>query len=680
VSPAAAPLRRTNRLALRQAANAMVLTFLLALLVFVGEMLVVASHERAKSSATLAGLMNMEERSAAVAVWNLDDALAFQVLSGLRSLPEVRAAKITDEEGTLRASVTREEQPDGRFASWLGRLLLGDVSVSSRPLNHIDSLNRTTMVGTLRIELDPQRAGEDFIAYATTALFGNLLRSLLLGIVLAWSVHRYLARPIIAISRAVREVDPDQPMARLIEMPTSHRQDELGDLVEGINGTLALLHHEQETLRHLATRDPLTNLPNRALLADRLENALARATQYDTQVALLFLDLDRFKHINDSLGHRLGDLLLQEVGHRLMSCVQAHDTVGRLGGDEFLIVLEGFEDTREVASVSARVIHTVGKLFDLEGHAVHVSTAVGIALFPGDGGNFETLLRAADTAMYSAKAEGPGRLQFFSRDMTERAHIRLTMEGNLRHAVDYGQFELYYQPKVDLEHRTLKGAEALIRWRHNEQLIEPSSFIPLAEETGLIVPISAWVLENACATLSRWQNRFEPISVAINLSSRDFADPKLPQRVAEALSRHHVPPHLLEIEITETSLMRDVERCAEALSQLREIGVRVAVDDFGTGYSSLAYLRRLPIDVLKIDRAFIYGVPDDPMIASMVISLGKKMGLVTVAEGVETETQRQWLLKEQCDLMQGWLVSRALPRTELERQFLRATTSNVINL
>jgi len=674
--------RRTNRLAVRQAANAMLLTCLLAFLVFVGEMLVVADHERAKSVVIMNGLLDMEERSSAVAVWNLDDALAFQVLSGLRSLHEVRGAVITDETGALLASIIHKDQKDAWIASWLGRLLLGNVAVGQRALNHVDSLNRTTMIGTLQIQLDPQRVGDDFIAYATTSLLGNLLRSLLLGIMLAWSVHRYLARPIISISRAVRSVDPDRPTARLIQTPPGHTHDELGQLVDGINDTLTQLHRQQESLRHLATRDPLTGLPNRALLADRVQNAITRAAEAGTEIAILFLDLDRFKHINDSLGHRLGDMLLQEVGRRLVSCVKLQDTVGRLGGDEFLILLERFEDVREVASISARVIHAVGKVFDLEGHAVHASTAIGIALYPADGTSFEVLLRAADTSMYSAKAEGPGRLQFFSRDMTERAQIRLTTEANLRHAVEYGQFELYYQPKVDVSGMTVKGAEALIRWRHNGQVIEPGAFIPLAEETGLIVPISSWVLEDTCATLSRWQGRFQPVPVAINLSSGDFADPRLPQRIADALARHRVPAHLLEVEITETSLMRDVEQCAAALSQLREIGIRVAVDDFGTGYSSLAYLRRLPIDVLKIDRTFIYGVPDDPMIASMVISLGKKMGLVTVAEGVETETQRQWLLKEQCDLMQGWLISRPLQRTELERNFLRrtGTASNVINL
>jgi diguanylate cyclase (GGDEF)-like protein len=664
--------RRRGSVSVRQATGVMVLTCVIAIVVSFGELLEMAAHERAKSATLVTGLLDMEEHSASTATWNLDDDLAAQVLAGLGRMREVEHAEILDDDGTQRARISHEAISDRySYKAWLGGLLLGDAASAQRALVHTDSLGHVQPVGTLRITLAARVVGADFITYALTTLLANLVRSLILGVVLAWSLQRFLARPIVEISNAVRDVDPDRPMARPIAMPASHEDDELGRLVDGINSTLARLDQEQETLRHLATHDPLTGLPNRALLADRLERAVARAAQTGGEVSVLFLDLDRFKHVNDSLGHRLGDHLLQEVGRRLITCLDVRDTVGRLGGDEFLIVLEGRDDPSEVASLGARILHALNRIFDLEGHSVHTSTAIGIATYPTDGSDFETLLRAADTAMYSAKAEGTGRLKFFARDMTERAQIRLTMEADLRHAVDRGAFELHYQPKVDVEHGTLKGAEALVRWRHAGRLIDPGAFIPLAEETGLITAISAWVIEEACATLSRWQRRFQPISLAINLSSRDFADPHLPQRVADALSRHCVPPALLEVEITETSLMRDVELCARALSQLREIGVRIAVDDFGTGYSSLAYLRRLPIDVLKIDRAFIYGVPDDPIIASMVISLGKKMGLVTVAEGVENEAQRAWLLKERCDLMQGWLVARALPEAEMEMRFLR---------
>ena len=662
---------RPRRLAIRQAAQVLVLTCLIALVICIGELLVVAGHERTNSAAHMTDLLDMAEESAAVAVWNLDDGLARQVLSGLKGLHEVRSAAILDDAGAVRAALVHPADPRS-FAARLGAMLLVDAADGERTLHYTDSMGRVSTVGQLRIALDPRSVGEDFIAYALTTLSGNLLRSLLLGLVLAWSVHRSLARPIVGIAQALREVDPDQPMAKPIAMPSGHADDELGQLVNDINGALGLLQREQERLFNLATRDQLTGLPNRALLIERLDASLGRAAQTSGQVGILFLDLDRFKQINDTLGHGLGDSLLDAVGRRLVSCVKAQDTVGRLGGDEFMIVLEGISERGEVEKVAERIIRAISRVFTLERHSIYASTAVGIALYPSDGDNFETLLRAADTAMYSAKADGTGRLRFFSRDMAERAQFLVTLEGNLRHAIEYGQLHLEYQPKLAIDGRTVMGTEALLRWRFNGELIEPSIFIPLAEETGLIVPIGAWVLENACATLSRRQQRFEPVPVAINLSSRDYMDVRLPERIRDALDRHGVPAHLLELEITETSLMSNVEQCARVLSQLREIGVKIAVDDFGTGYSSLSYLRHLPIDVLKIDRAFVQSVPHDAAIASVVISLGKKLGLTTVAEGVETEAQLAWLAAEQCDLMQGWLVSRAVPRAEFEQKFLRA--------
>jgi len=654
----------------------MVMTCFISLLICVGELLVVASHERANSANQIAELLNMETESASVAVWNLDDGLANHVLSGLRGLGEVESATITDDTDTVRASFNNPVAAN-KIAFALGRVLLGDAANGSRALSYTDSLGRVSTIGAFKITLNPQTVGENFIAYALTTLFGNLLRSMLVGFVLAWSINRFLARPIIAISKAIQDVDAERPTVLPVPIPIGHQDDELGLLVEGINSALGLLQHEQERLRHLATSDGLTGLPNRALLIERLERALERAAGTEFQVGILFLDLDRFKHVNDTLGHSHGDFLLQAVARRLVSCVKAQDTVGRLGGDEFMIVLEDVAGKAQVAGVASRIIQAIGRIFDFEGYSVHASTAIGIAMYPDDGTDFETLLRAADTAMYSAKAEGTGRLQFFSQEMTERAQRQVSMEANLRHALEYGQLTLHYQPKVDIDGLTLKGVEALVRWEHKGQQIAPAQFIPLAEETGLILPISAWVLENACATLSRWQSQFRPVPVAINLSSRDFADPDLPKRIAAALERHQVAPELLEIEITETSLMSNVEQCAIALSQLREIGVRIAIDDFGTGYSSLSYLRHLPIDVLKIDRSFIGGLPDESVIASLVISLGKKFGLVTIAEGVETELQRAWLSTEQCDQMQGWLTAPALPRIEFEQRFLRRSSKSV---
>lgn len=645
----------------------MIVTCILSAVVFVAEISLVAIRERARSAVVMDGLLNMEEPSAMAAVWNLDDALSGQVLAGLKKLHEVCGAQILDQHGTVRASLTCDPGHQNLSAR-IGNLLLGSTVDDYRLLRHTDSLSQMAVIGEIRIQLDPQAAGDDFVAYLVTTLIGNILRALLLGIILAWSVHRYLALPIITLSRKVREVDPDRPLTNLIAALPDHRADELGQLISGINDTLALLHQSREDLLHQARHDALVDLPNRKGLADWLHRRIADSPR---KAALFLLDLDGFKHVNDSLGHRFGDLLLWEVGKRLQASVQESDLVGRLGGDEFVVILDGFANPQQLAATTVRLIQAIGRLFDLEGRPVHASTAIGVAIYPDDGADFSALLRAADAAMHTAKAEGPGRYRFFSQDMTERARRRLGLEENLRRAVEYGRFELHYQPKVRVADRGLTGVEALLRWHHEGRLVDPASFIPVAEESGLIVPISNWVLEHACATLGRWHRRFQPAAIAINFSARDFVDPLLPRRVADTLSAYDVQPHLLEVEITETSLMREVERCAGTLAQLREIGVRIAVDDFGTGYSSLAYLRRLPIDVLKIDRAFVQGVPADPMIASTIIALGKKMGMLTVAEGVETESQRDWLLNEQCDLMQGWLISRAIPKAELERRFMR---------
>ncbi len=654
----------------------MATALVIAVLISAVELTLVARHEREKASALVESLLDMAEHSAGAAAWNLDRALADEVLAGLSRLKAVREARITDDQGSELAAIGTTS-PDAA-ASGLFGVLVGDAGTGRRALTHALRNGRAELVGHLEVTLDEAVAGSDFTAYAMTTVIGGLLRNLALGLVLTWSGHRFLTRPIVAIARAVRAVDPDQPMARPVEIPKGHAEDELGELVLGINDTLLLLNREQESLRHMATRDALTALPNRALLGDRLQQSIARAERSGTRVAVMCLDLDRFKHVNDSLGHRFGDLLLQEVGRRIENTIRSVDTVGRLGADEFLIVVESVIDTGEVVEIGSRVLLALGTGIDLEGHRVHVSATIGVALYPDDCRDSGSLFQAADAAMHAAKADAGGRLGFYSGEMTQTAYGRLRIEANLRNALELGQFVLYYQPKVRASDLSLAGVEALIRWRQGDRLVLPGDFIPVAEETGMVVALNAWVLETACADLGRWQREgLKPVPVAVNLSARDLMDPGLPDRVSDALGRHGVQASLLEIEITETTLMRDLDRCIAVLNHLRDIGVSVAVDDFGTGYSSLAYLRRLPIDVLKIDRAFVTGLPEDPVIASVVIALGQRLGLKTVAEGVETEAQRAWLVGEKCDLIQGWLVSRAVPVEDLELRYLQRHTQAV---
>ncbi|HYE51364.1 MAG TPA: EAL domain-containing protein, partial [Azospirillaceae bacterium] len=389
-------------------------------------------------------------------------------------------------------------------------------------------------------------------------------------------------------------------------------------------------------------------------------------------VALLFLDLDSFKHINDSLGHGVGDLLLRGVADRLQATVRGDDTVGRLGGDEFLIVAENLPDAAEALRVAERVLQTLSRPFTLEGQQVHAGCSIGIALFPEDGADPETLLRNADVAMYAAKSSGAGTFKFFSQEMTDRAVRRLRTEASLREAVEREDFELFFQPKVEARSRRVVGVEALIRWRMGDQYVPPGEFIGLAEETGLIVPIGDWVLREACRTAAEWGRRFGPVVMAVNVSARQLSDPFFPVRVTEVLQETGLPPHLLTLEITETALMRDLESNCRPLETLRGIGVGVAIDDFGTGYSSLSYLRQLPVTIIKIDRSFVAEIPRDTAIAATVIALAEKLGLQTVAEGVETEEQLRWLAAEGCPLIQGFLISRPLPKAEIEARVLDA--------
>ncbi len=367
------------------------------------------------------------------------------------------------------------------------------------------------------------------------------------------------------------------------------------------------LRRNQEHVQHLAYHDVLTSLPNRLLLQDRLDRAIALAQRDHHHLAVVFLDLDHFKAINDSLGHDVGDGLLQAVADRLTGAVRAADTVARMGGDEFVLLLEQAGSAEDIGRTAQKILTALAVPIDLAGEALRITTSLGIATFPEDGQDALTLLKHADTAMYAAKAEGRATYRFFSAEMTEKAARRLRLERELRLAVEQGDFELHYQPKIRLADGSLCGVEALVRWRHPELgLVPPDSFIPLAEETGLIVPLGDWVIDEACRQAARWQEQgLFPIPIAVNVSSRQLFEGDFPERLATISRRHDVTPSQLQVEITESSVMADPERAAKTLEQLRGMGTTIALDDFGTGYSSLAYLSRLPIDVIKIDRSFL---------------------------------------------------------------------------
>ncbi|MEW5942505.1 MAG: EAL domain-containing protein [Pseudomonadota bacterium] len=422
----------------------------------------------------------------------------------------------------------------------------------------------------------------------------------------------------------------------------------------------------EERAQHLAYYDALTELPNRMLMLDRLRQALIIADANKWRVAVLYLDLDRFKSINDTLGHPFGDKLLQAVAGRLSDCVSESDTFARFSGDKFTAVLTNLGNKQDAAVVAQGMLDALAEPFVLEGHEVFVSPSIGIASYPQDAGNGDDLVKNAEAAMYHAKEWGGNGYRFYNADMNATASKRITMENGLRRALERGEFVLYYQPQLSLRSGRIIGMEALLRWQHPELgLVAPGEFIPLLEENGLIVRVGEWVLRTACTQNRAWQEEgLPPLRVAVNLSVYQFRQSDLVDAVRHALEDAGLEPKYLELEITESTLIQDVQATITTLQQLHELGVQIAVDDFGTGYSSLSYLKRLPIHKIKIDRSFVQDIccdPDDSAIASAIISLGHSLNMQVIAEGVETEEQLRYLREEGCDKIQGYLFSRPLP-------------------
>jgi len=425
-----------------------------------------------------------------------------------------------------------------------------------------------------------------------------------------------------------------------------------------------------ERIEYLASHDSLTGLPNREMFNGLLRHTIDTARRSGRWFALLFIDLDRFKIINDSLGHDAGDMLLVEVASRLHEALRASDIVARLGGDEFVVILDGTSDRGDVERVASHLLSVLGQPMQLSGHECHSTASIGIALYPEHGDDAATLTKNADMAMYQAKEDGKNSFRFFSGEIKVQSIERLRLESELRRAVERRQFSLHYQPKVDLGTGQITGVEALLRWKHPELgQVSPAQFIPLAEETGLIVPIGRWVLREACAQNMTWQRGgLRPVSMAVNLSPRQFADEHLLNDVDEALQASGMSAVLLQLEVTESMVMRNVARAVRVLNAIQDRGIRLAIDDFGTGYSSMSLMKQFPIDTIKIDRSFVRDLPrdsEDQAIAQAIISMGKALGMTVVAEGVETAEQHAFLRNHDCDEMQGYLFSKPLPAGEL---------------
>jgi diguanylate cyclase len=437
-------------------------------------------------------------------------------------------------------------------------------------------------------------------------------------------------------------------------------------------------------LDHLAHHDVLTDLPNRILLHDRLCQAIELAHRQDRQLAVMYMDLDQFKHINDSLGHAVGDQLLRSVAHRLVGSVRHSDTISRQGGDEFVLLLPYIEHAEDAVLTAQKMLAALAPPHHIEQHDLHINMSIGISIYPNDGQDAESLIKCADQAMYSAKENGRNNFKFFEQSMNIRAVQRQSTEASLRRALKRDEFVLHYQPKVDLRSGAIVGAEALIRWQHPERgLLLPAQFVSIAEDGGLILPLGRWVLRTACNQARAWlQAGSPPITVAVNTSALEFRAKDFLGNICTTLEDTRMDPRCLELELTESLLMRDAESTNSMLHALAELGVKLAVDDFGTGYSSLSYLRQFPINTLKIDQSFVNRMssnPDDAAIAIAVISLGKSLKQRVIAEGVETAEQYAFLLAQQCDEGQGYYFGRPMPVEEFSGLLVSGIPETLLN-
>jgi len=430
----------------------------------------------------------------------------------------------------------------------------------------------------------------------------------------------------------------------------------------------------EEKIRFLVQYDRLTQLPNRSLLIERLETAVERARRHRDLVAVLLLDIDQFKRINDSLGHRAGDELLRQVAGRLGKCLRRTDVVARpddyvvarLGGDEFILLLEEIRRAEDAARVARRIFDAFRDPFEIDGRELFVTVSIGIAVYPMDGSDSDALLKNADTAMYHAKEQGRNRFQFYSESMNASAFTRLMLENSLRRALEREEFSVHYQPQIDVETGRLVGVEALVRWSHPELgMVSPAEFVPIAEETGLIVSVGEWVMKRACLDTQKWHKTIHPaLRLSVNVSGVQFMEENFCDKVFQVLDLSGLPPELLVLEVTESVVMGNVDKTVGNLKRLKSMGLRLAIDDFGTGYSSLAYLKRFPLDYLKIDRSFMRDIPNDTdnaAIARAVVAIARSLGLRVVAEGIETEAQDRFIREIGCQEGQGYLYGRPVP-------------------
>ncbi|NKF49712.1 EAL domain-containing protein [Shewanella sp. WXL01] len=652
-----------------------------AIAIFIVEIALVVISTKQQLTASQQELLDSVEQTTANAVWSLDDKLANQTLEGIIKVDHVGSAVIELDDGSLFVSAANEAAELSENYYMLSTKLFGGLKEISRPLYrpfYFEGSKQQQLIGTLTIFYDTQKLTNSLFDQLQLSFIATLARALLLTLVLTVVFHRFLTQPIAQISEAIDKIDTDSPDENLLPTAKAHKDDELGLVTSKFNQILLQFSQTQNKLRKMATRDPLTGLPNRTLLLETLNVTIQRSRVHKRNFALLFIDLDRFKNVNDSLGHALGDQFLARIARILERVVGDNGSVSRLGGDEFVILADDIENPDQAADFVDKLLMHLNAPVQLDEHAIHPAASIGISIYPEDGVCAEDLIRHADIAMYSAKAAGSNQWSFFKQQMTEQAAVRLRTEASLHDALKNNEFLLYFQPKLDLQTGDVVSCEALIRWKKDGKLVSPVSFIPVAEETGIIIPIGRWVIEQSCKIIREWQKQYNfALPISVNVASQQFADASLIPDIKQLALRHQVSPELLEIEITETSLMNNIDEAIVKLEQLKNAGFGIAVDDFGTGYSSLSYLRHLPITTMKIDRAFVNDLPDDNAIASTILMLGKQLNLDIVAEGIETQEQLDWLKEHDCPIGQGFFYSQPLPLEEFELKYVLPNANEV---
>ncbi|RRU92919.1 EAL domain-containing protein [Stutzerimonas xanthomarina] len=618
-------------------------------------------------------ILRMTRDPSTQAIYSLDREMGAQVMEGLFQHESIRMASIGHpDEGMLALKI---RPPIDLPTRWLTDPILHRDRQFSIPLIGKPPYNE--YYGELRITLDTAKYGQEFINDSIVIFIVGILRALTLGFVLFLIYQWLLTRPLTKLIEHLARINPDRPGEHKLPMIRGHERNELGLWVETANGLLASIEHNmhlrqeaESSLYRMTQYDSLTGLPNRQQLQSQLDHILDEARRMQRRVAVLCLGLDDFKGVNEQYSYQAGDCLLKALADRLRGSAGRLGALARLGGDQFVLVLSGIEQPYDAAELAQALLDDLETPIEFDGDPIRLRATIGITLYPEDGDNTEKLLQKAEQTMTLAKSRSRNRYQFYVASIDSEMRARRELEKDLSEALKRNEFHLVYQPQVDYRQNRITGVEALIRWKHPQgKLVPPDLFIPLAEQNGSIIEIGKWVLDQACSQLRQWHAEgYTGLRVAVNLSTVQLRHPQLPQMIGELLQKHQLPAETLELEVTETGLMEDIDAAAHNLHSLRRSGALIAIDDFGTGYSSLSYLKSLPLDKIKIDKSFVQDIGQDEgaTIVRAVIQLGKSLGMTVIAEGVETPEQEAYLIAEGCQEGQGYYYSKPLPARDLD--------------